>query len=96
MPIFNAVHEDSFIPCCPINVADNSEREEAGFDRPSSSSSEVSEEDEDLDSSGDNLNNIVSKLNTAGKGLFVNGQGRAPKKLNSTARFLRFWMGLPR
>ena len=75
----NAVHEDSFIPCCPINVADNSEREEAGFDRPSSSSSEDSEEDEDLDCSGD----------TAGKGLFVNGQGRAPKKLNSTARFLR-------
>ena len=60
----------SFIPCCLIGVADNSEREE-GFHRPPSSSSEDSEEDEDLDGSGDNLNNIISKLKTAGKGLFV-------------------------
>ena len=60
----------SFIPCCLIGVADNSDREE-GFDRPPSSSSEDSEEDEDLDGSGDNLNNIISKLKTAGKGLFV-------------------------
>ena len=69
----------SFIPCCLIGVADNSEREE-GFHRPPSSSSEDSEEDEDLDGSGDNLNNIISKLKTAGKGLFVNGQHRARKK----------------
>ena len=69
----------SFIPCCLICVADNSEREE-GFHRPPSSSSEDSEEDEDLDGSGDNLNNIISKLKTAGKGLFVNGQHRARKK----------------
>ena len=69
----------SFIPCCLIGVADNSDREE-GFDRPPSSSSEDSEEDEDLDGSGDNLNNIISKLKTAGKGLFVNGQHRARKK----------------
>ena len=69
----------SFIPCCLIGVADNSDREE-GFDRPPSSSSEDSEEDEDLDGSGDNLNNIISKLKTAGKGSFVNGQDRARKK----------------
>ena len=69
----------SFIPCCLIGVADNSDREE-GFDRPPSFSSEDSEEDEDLDGSGDNLNNIISKLKTAGKGLFVNGQHRAHKK----------------
>ena len=72
----------SFIPCCLIGVADNSDREE-GFDRPPSSSSEDSEEDEDLDGSGDNLNNIISKLKTAGKGLFVNGQHRARKKKNN-------------
>ena len=69
----------SFIPCCLIGVADNSEREE-GFHRPPSSSSEDSEEDEDLDGSVENLNNIISKLKTAGKGLFVNGQHRARKK----------------
>ena len=69
----------SFIPCCLIGVADNSEREE-GFHRPPSSSSEDSEEDEDLDGSGDNLNNIISKLKTAGKGLFVNGQHSSQKK----------------
>ena len=69
----------SFIPCCLIGVADNSDREE-GFDRPPSFSSEDSEEDEDLDGSGDNLNNIISKLTTAGEGLFVNGQDRARKK----------------
>ncbi|XP_073235962.1 protein timeless homolog [Porites lutea] len=45
--------------------ADNSDREE-GFDRPPSSSSEDSEEDGDLDGSGDNLNNIISKLKTGG------------------------------
>ena len=56
----------SFIPCCLIGVADNSDREK-GFDRPPSSSSEDSEEDEDLDGSGDNLNNIISELRTAGK-----------------------------
>ena len=81
----------SFIPCCLIGVADNSEREE-GFHRPPSSSSEDSEEDEDLDGSGDNLNNIISKLKTAGKGLFVNGQHRArrkKKKKKNSSKF--FW-----
>ena len=80
----------SFIPCCLIGVADNSDREE-GFDRPPSSSSEDSEEDEDLDGSGDNLNNIISKLKTAGKGLFVNGQHRARKKKTTKNSSKFFW-----
>ena len=78
----------SFIPCCLIGVADNSEREE-GFHRPPSSSSEDSEEDEDLDGSVENLNNIISKLKTAGKGFVCKWPTQSSQKKKNSSTF--FW-----